>query len=124
MNLTRLFDQVSKIKVRSITDSLFKFSAVLFVIGCISNIFATDTWPSIVLFVLGGICTLTALIFYCYFSLKSPDYLRSEDFHIKKQSIEMLGDKNNQLNPNVKEVVYISSPYSKKNGDDEIENII
>lgn len=48
---------------------------------------------------------------YLYFSFKNPDYLRSEDYHLRKQSIEMLGDKDNYLPLDLREIRGIANPY-------------
>lgn len=111
---TKIFDQVSKIQVKSITDTLFKYFAIMFVIATISSIFKAPEWVTILQFSVGGLLLLFALIFYAYFSLKNPDYLRSETFQITKQSIEMLGDKNHVMNPNIKEIKYITNPLSRQ----------
>jgi hypothetical protein len=113
MNWTKVLDQVSKIQIKSITDSLFRYGLYLFALGTISAIFKTTDWVTILLFSVGGLFELIGLIFYFYFSIKNPDYLRSESFQIRKQSIEMLGDKENKLNPNMKNVVYIASPFGQ-----------
>lgn len=122
MNWTKIFEQVNKIQVKSITDSLFRYGLYLFALGTVSAIFSTAVWVTILLFCVGGLFELVGLIFYCYFSFKNPDYLRSESFQIRKQSIEMLGDKENQLNPNIKSVIFIASPYSKELGDSNDKN--
>ncbi len=114
MNLTKIFEQVNKIQVKSITDSLFKYGLFIFALGTATAIFETAIWVTILLFSVGGLFVMVGLVFYCYFSVKSPDYLRSESFQIKKQSIEILGDKDNNQNPNIKNVVLIASPYSKE----------
>lgn len=77
---------------------------------------------TILLFSVGGLFELIGLIFYCYFAKKNPDYLRSESFQIQKQSIEILGDKENQMNPNVKNIIYIASPFSSKELNEENKN--
>ncbi len=117
MNWTKVLEQINKIQVKSITDSLFRYGLYLLALGTISAIFSTSIWVTIIIFCLGVLFELVGLIFYCYFSFKNPDYLRSEKFQISKKSIEMLGDKDNQLNPNIKSIVFIASPYSKELGD-------
>ncbi len=113
MNLTNILEQVSKIQVKSITDSLFKYGVYILIVGTTSAIFKTANWVTISLFSLGGFFEITGLITFFYFVKKNPDYLRSEGFQLRKQSIEILGDKTNKLNPNLKEIVSITSPYSK-----------
>lgn len=122
LNWTKVFDQVSKIQIKSITDSLFRYGLYIFALGTVSSVFKTPTWVTILLFSVGGLFELIGLIFYCYYSIKNPDYLRSESFQIRKQSIEMLGDKDNTMNPNVKNIVYIASPFSKELGHNDNKN--
>ena len=51
---------------------------------------------------------------YIYFSIKNPDYLRSEDYHLRKQSMEILGDKDNYLPIDAKEIRGIANPYQEQ----------
>jgi hypothetical protein len=123
VNWTHALDQVSKIQIKSITDSLFKYGLYLFMFGTVSAIFKTPNWVTILQFSVGGLFEIIGLSFYIYFAKKNPDYLRSESFQLRKQSIEMLGDKENSFNPNVKDIVFIANPYSKGIGDgNKIEN--
>jgi hypothetical protein len=114
LNWTKILEQVSKIRIKSITDSLFRYGLYLFLLATISAVFKTETWVTITLFSVAMLFELVGLGFYCYFAKKNPDYLRSESFQIKKQSIEILGDKDNQYNANVKDIVSISSPFAPK----------
>lgn len=111
---SKVLDQVSKIEIRSVTDPLFKYGLYLMALGVICAVAKTETWVIIVLFSAGGILEVAGLISYKYFSKKNPDYLRSESFQLKKQSIEVLGDKDNRANPNVKDVPLITSPYARR----------
>ncbi|MES2592154.1 MAG: hypothetical protein V4608_09735 [Bacteroidota bacterium] len=119
MSWTKILEQVSKIQIKSITDSLFKYGLYIFVLATISGIFKTEPWITILLFAVGGLFEFIGLGFYFYFAKKNPDYLRSESFQLKKQSIEMLGDKDNNLNPHVKNIVFIASPFSKELGQED-----
>lgn len=66
------------------------------------------------LFSIAGLIVVIGLIIYIYFVKINPDYLRTEDFQLRKQSIEMLGDKDNQQNPQLKNIIHIASPYSRQ----------
>lgn len=110
----KILDQISKVQIKSITDPLFRYSAILFGLGTITAIFKTDAWVTITLFAIGCLLLIVGLAFFIYFGVKSPDYLRSETFQLKKQTIELLGDKENTMNPNVKELKFIASPYAEK----------
>lgn len=122
INWTKVLNQVSKIQIKSITDSLFKYALYLFVLGTISAICKTTEWVSILLFSSGGTFALIGLGFYFYFAKKNPDYLRSESFQLRKQSIEIIGDKENQYNPNMKNIILITSPFSLKESNNESKN--
>jgi hypothetical protein len=118
LNWTKVLDQVSKIQIKSITDSLFKYGLYIFVLATISALFKTEIWVTIVLFSVGGLFELIGLCFYFYFAKRNPDYLRSESFQLKKQSIEILGDNENKRNPNIKDLVYITNPLANRLGNE------
>jgi len=112
--LTKIFEQVGQIKVRSVTDSIFRYSLLILLLGIIAAALKVVGWILIVLFSLGGLMALIGIIIYCVFAAKNPDYLRSENYQLKKQSIELLGNKDNALNPHVDKVIYITSPYNNE----------
>ena len=47
---------------------------------------------------------------YLYLLLVNPDYLRSEEYHIKMQSLKLLGDKDNPLGAKADDIVAINNP--------------
>lgn len=116
MEWTKVLEQVTKFRIKSVTDSLFKYGVYLFVLATISAIFKTQIWVTIVLFSVGGVFELIGLCFYFYFAKRNPDYLRSESFQLRKQSIEILGDNENKLNPNIKNIIYVTNPYTNMIG--------
>ena len=111
---SKILDQVSKVQIKSITDPLFRYSAIVYGFGTITAIFRTDSWVTVVLFLLGSLLLFVGLVFFIYFCINEPDYLRSENFQLKKQSIELLGDRDNTMNPNIKELKFIASPYTEQ----------
>ena len=116
MNWIKIFGEVNSIKVKSITDPLFRFSLLFAVLG---GAVACLPAPGIVWMLLlggSGLCLLIGIIFYIYFAIKCPDYLRSESFHISKHSIDMLGDDKNRLNPNMDKIIPIANPFAKEAG--------
>ena len=116
--LFKFFGQIINVKLKSITDPLFRYGICILILAVITAIFKTETWIIIILFIFGFGFMVIGLIFYCYFAINNPDYLRSEEFQITKQSIEIIGDKDNQLNPQIDKITKIVSPYSKDiNGD-------
>lgn len=116
-SLTKIFEQVGLIKVRSITDSLFRYGLLILCLATFAAIFKVDTWILILLFSFGGLFLIIGLIVYCIFTKKNPDFLRSESYQLKKQSIELLGDKDNMINPHVEKVIFITSPYNSDEGE-------
>lgn len=116
-SFTSMFEQVGKMRIKSITDSLFLYGLLTLIVGVTASLFPrVRDWELYVLFGLGLILMLTGLISYIYFAKKNPDYLRSENYQLKKQSLVLLGDKENQFNPNMKEVSAITNPYAKDKG--------
>lgn len=61
-------------------------------------------------FILGSLPILYALYAYHHLMTKNPDYLRSEEFHIKKMASEMIGTKGKQFFPMAGHIVDIASP--------------
>jgi hypothetical protein len=112
---TKIFDSVTKVEVKSITDSLFRYSA-MFAVLAVASAFASIPWVIITLFGFSGLLLLMGAFFYCFHSVKNPDYLRSETFQLKKRTMEMLGDKDFQLSDRVQHILKITSP---SDNDDE-----
>jgi len=117
---TKIFNQVSQLRIKSVTDSLFKFGLISLLISIFGAIFIDKDWVLIVLFGLSIMITLIGLIFYCYFAIKNPDYLRSETYQLKKQAVEYLGDNEKSDNKNIRNIPSLMNPYF--NSDDEDEN--
>lgn len=118
---TKIFNQVSQLKIKSITDPLFKFGIISLIIAVFSAIFTDKDWVIIILFVFSGLFILIGLIFYMFFAIKKPDYLRSETYQIQKQAVELLGDNERSDNKNLTNIHLITNPYSQKL-DKNIEN--
>ncbi|MCK4251850.1 hypothetical protein KAX97_10400 [candidate division WOR-3 bacterium] len=105
---------VSKVTVRNIINTMLWLTAV---ISPICFILAAFTDPSIrFYFLMIGIAPVTITIFgfvYCLFT--NPDYLRSEQFHIQKYSIETLGEKGVELTEQeISYLKHLSKPTSDK----------
>ena len=95
-NWARALQEVSQIKVKGITDPIFKFGLVALAIGAGGAAFV-PLWVSVFIFSISGLLFLLGTGFYCYFAIKDPNYLRSETFQLQMKSIEYMGDKNNAL---------------------------
>lgn len=116
MNWIKLFGEVNSIKVKSITDPLFRFSLLFGVLGGAVACFTSPVFVWAFLLSCCGLCLLLGIGFYIYFAIKCPDYLRSESFHLSKHSIDILGDDKNRLNPNMDKIIPIANPFAKEAG--------
>ncbi len=64
----------------------------------------------VLVFVFIGIAFLPILAFiisYMYLLFKHPNYLRSEEYQLKAESLKLLGDKDNRLNAQAGHVISI-----------------
>jgi hypothetical protein len=95
--LNSITHAISKIRVKSVVDSLGKLLLLSLLVFLLAAIFVKETWVLIALICFPGLLLLMYLVshFYCLF--KNPDLLRSEEYNIKKQVVEVLGDKDNHL---------------------------
>ena len=117
---------IGKIKVNSAVDSLGKIMMLSLLVFLGASVFVDEMW---VLIFLACFLVFLSIIFACsyvYCLIKNPDLLRSEEYNIKKQVVEKLGDKDNyQLidskhlasfaNPNP----YLGGYLERKEGGDE-----
>lgn len=111
MDWTRLTEQVSKIKVKNVVDMPLFYGLWVLAFAVISGIFCQINWVTIVLFCFAGLLFLIAAFGYFFFTFKNPDYLRSEEYHLRKQSLEILGDKDKLLPVDPQNIVDITNPY-------------
>lgn len=111
MDWTRITEQVSKIKVKNVVDMPLYYGLWVLALAVISGIFSKFVWVTVVLFCFAGLLFLIAAFGYFYFSFKNPDYLRSEEYHLRKQSLEILGDKEKLLPIDGQNIVDITNPY-------------
>ncbi len=108
-----IMNQVNRVRVRSITDAPFKWALLLSILGCVAAVAQVETLLVYVIFGMALLAFLVGLSFYCYYAVRKPDYLRSEDFQIRMQSLELLGD-DTRLVPNAKEIAAVASPNAQK----------
>ena len=112
MDWAKLTGQISSIKVKNVVESPLKYVLYILALAIFASIFSPLGWITIILMCFAGLLVLIAAFAYIYFSIKNPDYLRSEEYNLKKQSLEILGDKNNPLeldSTSFEEIV--SNPY-------------
>ena len=114
MEWTKIFNQVSSIKVKSVTDSLFKFGMIGLFIGVISAVFTDKDWVVIVIFSFSALFFLIGLFFSCFFAIKKPEYLRSEEYQTQKQALELLGDNERAHNRNLLNIHLVTNPNAPK----------
>lgn len=79
-------------------------------------------WCLILIAIVLGLVLLLAFVVYIFFMLKNPDYLRSESFQIRKQAIEILGDKDGLLPTDVAQVINVPYTSPKLLENEEISN--
>ena len=111
MDFTKLTDQVNKIKVKNVVDMPLFYGLWILVLAVISGIFCKLDWVTVLLFCFAGLLFLLAGFGYFYFTFTNPDYLRSEQYHLRKQSLEILGDKDNLLPVDAQNIVNVTNPY-------------
>lgn len=107
-------NDVIKAEVSGVLNTLFKVLIIFAVIGCVMTYFS----PFWILCIIWGMIILLFFTFiglYIYFSIKKPDYLRSEKYHLNKQAIEIFGDNDKVLNTNAEYIVHILNPINNKN---------
>ena len=124
--LNSITHAISKIKVKSVVDSLGKIMIISLFLFIIAAIFVNETWVLIFLACFLGFLLLLFLTSYCYCLIKNPDLLRSEEYNIKKQVVEMLGDKDNYQLIDSEQLASIANPHpyiggyvERKEGTDE-----
>jgi hypothetical protein len=118
-NWAKALQEVSQIKVKSITDPIFKFALIALTIGAGGAKFV-PLWVSVFIFSISGLLFLLAVYFYCYFAVKNPNYLRSETFQLHMKSIEYMGDKGNALPAStINQLTDITDPTPKELEDKE-----
>lgn len=112
LGLSKIFEYVDKMEVKSIVDTPFKFGMVIIVIaGFLSAFGHPPKWALIIMFGLGGTTWLIAIIAYIYFVVRNPDYLRSEKHQQTMKAIQILGDKENADNKNVSLLQSVLPPH-------------
>lgn len=117
--LGRVSEGIQGIKVKSIIDTPIKAFLFLVVLSIVAAIFKIATWVLIVLFSFAGLLFLFILIEFVYFSMKNPDYLRSESFQLKMRTLEVMGDKDALLPADPTKIIYTSAPNAMINPEEK-----
>lgn len=59
---------------------------------------------------MGTVPIVIFAVSYIYFMVKEPNFLRSEEYQLKANSLKLLGDKDNPLEANADDVIAINNP--------------
>lgn len=116
---------IGKIIVKSVVDSLGKLMLFVLALLVLAAIFVNERWVIIFIAIFAGLLLLVYLVSHFYCLINNPDLLRSEEYNIRKQIVEVLGDKDNLLPVDSKNIASIANPYSnekyleRKEGTDE-----
>ena len=97
--LGRLSDSISQVKIKSVVEAPFKAVLIIIFLAVLSAWIKAPSWVTIVIFSIGGLFALLLVGAYILFSIKNPDYLRSESFQLRMKALEVLGDKDGGLLP-------------------------
>ena len=108
--LNRIQNSIGTIEVKGVPDKLWRVLLLLVVVLVGGAYLRIKEWCLILIAIVLGLVLLLAFGVYIFFMLKNPDYLRSESFQIRKQAIEILGDKDGLLPTDVAQVINV--PYT------------
>ncbi len=106
-----LSSAIGRIKIKSVVDNLIRFILALIFFLIIAAISKVVEWLLIFICVIIGLTFIVMIAMYVYFALTNPDYLRSEEYHLKKQSMEIIGDKDNYKSIDLGVLADITNPF-------------
>ncbi len=109
--LKNLSHAVSSFHVRSVIDPLIKLFLLLLLFIIVATWLSIAEWVIICLVCFAALVLLLILGAYICFAIYKPDYLRSESYNLKKQSLSILGDKEHYKKVDMRNVVDIANPY-------------
>lgn len=113
----------AKITVKSAVNPLLwaigLIALPLFVLSTITK----NNSLAIGMFVVASLIVITFIYSYCRFLHINPDYLRSEEYQLKAQSLKLLGDKDHPAEVNVSAIVtVVTNPSLPTPIEQKIEN--
>ena len=94
---SKWFGQLTKLRVKSITDTPFKFGFLALFLAFVEAIFSRYI-PLLIIYVtfgFAGIFILPAWVAYFIALHKNPNLLRSEEYQLQRETFELIGDKQN-----------------------------
>ncbi|HEU0081041.1 MAG TPA: hypothetical protein VFQ72_03385 [Candidatus Paceibacterota bacterium] len=101
---------INKVSVKSAVNAALWLCGLISVPSFGAAIFCIELWLKIVFLAIGLIPVILSIVAYLYFMLTKPEYLRSEEFQIKKHFIDALGDKDHTLDKNAELLAGIANP--------------
>lgn len=121
-----LSQAVSSFHIKSVIDPLIKLFLILLLFIFVAACFKIYEWVIICMVCFEGLVLFLILGAYICFAIYKPDYLRSESYNLRKQSLSILGDKENYKSVDMRHLVDIANPFSEepfaieeKGGNDE-----
>lgn len=120
--LNRIQNSIGTIEVKGVPDKLWRVLLLLVVVLMGGAYLQIKEWCLILIAIVLGFVLLLAFGVYIFFMLKNPDYLRSESFQIRKQAIEILGDKDGLLPTDVAQVINVPNTSPKLLENEKINN--
>ena len=111
--LNSLSQAITNIRVKSVIDPLIKLFLLILFFIFLSAFVTLPEWILICFVCFAGFVLLLILIAYACFAIYKPDYLRSESYNLRKQSLSILGDKDNYKTVDMRHVVDIANPYEE-----------
>lgn len=120
--LNRIQNSIGTIEVKGVPDKLWRVLLLLVVVLVGGAYLQIKEWCLILIAIVLGLVLLLAFGVYIFFMLKNPDYLRSESFQIRKQAIEILGDKDGLLPTDVAQVINVPNTSPKLLENEKINN--
>lgn len=77
---------------------------------CIYFSTKTSGWISIVCFATALLPIIAFVFSYIYLLFKNPEYLRSEEYQLRMNSLRLIGDKDNPLHATAETLVSVTNP--------------
>lgn len=121
-----LSQAITSFQVKSVIDPLIKLFLILLLFILLGAWLKISEWIIICMVCFEGLVLFLVLGAYICFAIYRPDYLRSETYNLKKQSLSILGDKENYKRVDLGHLINITNPYSEnidaielKGGEDE-----
>ena len=111
-NFMRSLSQaISSFQVKSVIDPLIKLFLILLLFILVGAALKITEWIIICMVSFEGLVLLLIVCSYIGFAIYKPDYLRSETYNLKKQSLSIIGDKENYKRVDMRNLVDIANPY-------------